>query len=150
MSGAGRMRAAAVSYLNARSRSTRASTGSRQSAPRAAATPRGPAGGRAARIAEDEADIGLMPVAAAASIGDLRLVRGCAVGARGPVRSIVIVADRPIDELDELAVDLSSRTSVVLGRLVLRARRKGREPRLFGATARDALAGVSGSRGKRS
>ena len=37
----------------------------------------------ARRVAEDEADVALMPVAAAATIGDLRLVRGCAIGARG-------------------------------------------------------------------
>ncbi|HEY4013542.1 MAG TPA: cyclic dehypoxanthinyl futalosine synthase [Polyangiaceae bacterium] len=144
MSGDERLRAAAVSYLNAR--------------PLYEGLDREPASARvrldcawpsevARRIAEDEADIGLMPVAAAASIGDLRIVRGCAVGARGAVRSIVIVAEQPIDAIEELAVDLSSRTSVVLGRLVLRARRKGREPRLLGATARDAIAGVSGSRG---
>ena len=32
-----------------------------------------------------------MPIAAAATIGDLRLVRGCAIGARGKVRSVVLV-----------------------------------------------------------
>ncbi len=75
------------------------------------------------------------------------MVRGCAIGARGAVRSIVVVSERPVDELDELMVDLSSRTSVILARLILRARRKGREPRLFGAPPLEAIAGVSGSRG---
>jgi cyclic dehypoxanthinyl futalosine synthase len=101
----------------------------------------------ARRLAEDEADVALMPVAAAATIGDLRLVRGCAIGARGAVRSILVVGEKPIDALDELAVDLSSRTSVVLARLVLRARRRGREPRLVGASPEDAVASVGGSRG---
>jgi cyclic dehypoxanthinyl futalosine synthase len=98
-------------------------------------------------LSEDEADVALMPVAAAATIGDLRLVRGCAIGARGAVRSILVVADRPIDTLDELAVDLSSRTSVVLARLVLRARQRGREPRIVGAEPADAIASVGGGRG---
>ncbi len=145
MTGAGdRLRAAAVGYLNAR--------------PLYEGLDREPASARlrldcasptevARRVAEGEADFALMPVAAAATIGDLRIVRGCAIGARGAVRSIVIVAERPIDTLDELAVDLSSRTSVVLARLVLRARSRGREPRLFGATAKEAIATVSGSRG---
>jgi cyclic dehypoxanthinyl futalosine synthase len=101
----------------------------------------------ARRVAEDEADFGLMPVAAAATLGELRIVRGCAIAARGAVRSIVIVAERPIDAIDELAVDLSSRTSVVLARLVLRARGKDRDLRLFGSTPEDAVASVSGSRG---
>ena len=34
-------------------------------------------------LAENEADVGLMPVAAAATIGDLRLMRNMAIGARG-------------------------------------------------------------------
>jgi len=97
-------------------------------------------------VAEDEADVALMPVAAAASIGDLRLVRGCAIGARGPVRSVVIAAERPIESLEELAVDLSSRTSVVLARLLLRAL-MGREPRLVGCSPQDAVAGIAGGRG---
>src|SRR5580658_9717497 len=62
----------------------------------------------ARRVAEDEADIALMPIAAAATIGDLRLVRGCAIGARGKVRSVVLAADRPIEELESIALDLSS------------------------------------------
>jgi cyclic dehypoxanthinyl futalosine synthase len=101
----------------------------------------------ARRIAEDEADVALMPVAAAASIGGLRMVRGAAIGARGRVRSVVIVGDRPIEEIDELALDLSSRTSVVLARLILRARRRGREPRLIGCSAAEAIASARASRG---
>ena len=96
-------------------------------------------------VAEDEADFALMPVAAAATIGDLRMVRGCAIGARGPVRSIVIVADQPIETLSEIAIDLSSRTSVVLARLILRAR--GGEPRLVGSLPEPAISRVRGKRG---
>jgi cyclic dehypoxanthinyl futalosine synthase len=101
----------------------------------------------ARRVAEDEADVALMPVAAAASIGDLRAVRGCAIAARGAVRSVVLVSERPLEELDELSVDLSSRTSVVLARLVMRARLGGREPRLLGASPREAIDDVRGNRG---
>jgi cyclic dehypoxanthinyl futalosine synthase len=137
------LRAAAVGYLNAR--------------PLYEGLDREPASGRirldcaipaevARRVAEDEADVGLMPVAAAATLGDLRVVRGCAIGARGPVRSILVVSEEPVESLEELAVDLSSRTSVVLARLVLR-RLRGREPRLFGTTPADAIAGVRGRRG---
>ncbi len=140
----GRLRVAAVGYLNAR--------------PLYEGLDREPASARirldcaipsevARRVAEDEADIALMPVAAAATIGDLRLVRGCAIATRGPVRSVVLVGEQPIDELDELAVDLSSRTSVVLARLLLRSRRSGKEPRLVGLGPREAVAHVGGRRG---
>jgi cyclic dehypoxanthinyl futalosine synthase len=140
----GRLRVAAVGYLNAR--------------PLYEGLDRAPATERlrldcaspsevARRVAEDEADFALMPVAAAATIGDLRVVRGCAIASRGAVRSISIVGEQPIDSLDELSVDLSSRSSVVLARLVLRARRHGREPRLLGCAAREAIGSVSRSRG---
>ena len=139
-----RLRVAAVSYLNAR--------------PLHEGLDREPASQRvrldcaspsevARGVAEDEVDVGLMPVAAAASIGELCIARGCAIGARGAVRSVVLVGERPIDYLEELAVDLSSRTSIVLARLVLRARNQGREPRLLGSRAREAIAGVAGARG---
>ncbi|HEV3192154.1 MAG TPA: menaquinone biosynthesis protein, partial [Polyangiaceae bacterium] len=138
------LRAAAVGYLNAR--------------PLCEGLDREPASGRlrldcasptevARRVAEDEADFALMPVAAAASIGDVRIVRGCAIACKGAVRSILIVGERPIDTLDELSIDLSSRTSVVLARLVLRARRRGSEPRLIGSTPREAIESVKGARG---
>ena len=138
------LRAAAVGYLNAK--------------PLCEGLDREPASARvrldcasptevARRVAEDEADFALMPVAAAASIGDVRIVRGCAIGSKGAVRSILIVGERPIDTLDELSIDLSSRTSVVLARLVLRARRRGSEPRLIGSTPREAIESVRGARG---
>jgi cyclic dehypoxanthinyl futalosine synthase len=91
-------------------------------------------------VAEAEADVGLLAVAAAATIGDLRLLRNMALGARGPVRSVAIFSERPLHELDAIALDLSSRTSVVLTRLVL-ARRK-LAPRLFGALPDRAVAAV--------
>ncbi|HEX7602284.1 MAG TPA: MqnA/MqnD/SBP family protein, partial [Polyangiaceae bacterium] len=100
----------------------------------------------ARRIAEDEADVALMPVAAAATIGELRMLRGSAIGARGKVRSVLLVSERPIEELDEVALDLSSRTSVVLARLLLRERLK-REPKLVGLAAGDAIAHVGERRG---
>ncbi|MDB4933285.1 MAG: Menaquinone via futalosine step 3 [Labilithrix sp.] len=91
-------------------------------------------------LAENEADVGLLPVAAAATIGDLRLLRNMAIGARGKVRSVSIVSERPLHELESIALDLSSRTSVVLARLLL-ARRK-LTPHLFATEPAQAIAGV--------
>src|SRR5580658_8163142 len=101
----------------------------------------------ARQVAEDEAEIALMPVAAAATMGDLRVARGMAIGARGAVRSVVIVSETPVETLTELAVDLSSRSSVILARLLLRARLRGKEPRLFGSGPEEGLDSVRGSRG---
>jgi cyclic dehypoxanthinyl futalosine synthase len=96
-------------------------------------------------LAENEADVGLLPVAAAATIGELRLLRNMAIGARGKVRSVAIVSERPLHELDAIALDLSSRTSVVLGRLLL-ARRK-LTPHLFATDPEQAVASVKGRTG---
>ena len=93
----------------------------------------------ARRVAEDEADVALMPIAAAATIGDLRIVRGCAIGARGKVRSVVLASDRPLEELESVALDLSSKTSVALARLIVRRLRKGKEPRWIGLQAANAI-----------
>jgi cyclic dehypoxanthinyl futalosine synthase len=91
-------------------------------------------------LAENEADVGLLPVAAAATMGELRLLRNMALGARGKVRSVAIVSERPIHELDSIALDLSSRTSVVLTRLLLERRKLS--PKLFGARPEDAAKAV--------
>jgi cyclic dehypoxanthinyl futalosine synthase len=96
-------------------------------------------------LAENEADVGLLPVAAAATIGELRLLRNMAIGARGKVRSVAIVSERPLHELDTIALDLSSRTSVVLARLLL-ARRK-LTPHLFATDPEQAVASVKGRTG---
>ncbi len=96
-------------------------------------------------IAEGEGDVALMPVAAAATLGDLELVPNIAIGAKGKVRSVAIVSECPLEEIDRLALDLSSRTSVVLGRLLLERRKL--QPKLFGATPEDAIAEVKGRTG---
>lgn len=100
----------------------------------------------ARRVAEDEADVALMPVAAAATIGDLRMVRGSAIGAKGPVCSVIVVGERPIEELESVSLDLSSRTSVVLAKLMLAARRKT-EPKYVGMPAAQAITSVKGGHG---
>ena len=139
-----RLRVAAVQYLNAR--------------PLFEGLDREPAAARVAldlalpsevarRVAEDETDVALMPIAAAATIGDLRIVRGCAIGARGKVRSVVIAADRPLEELESVALDLSSRTSVALARLLVRRLRRGQEPRWIGLPAARAIEAIGGKTG---
>lgn len=99
----------------------------------------------ARRIAEDEAHVALMPVAAAAAIGDLRMMRGAGICADGAVRSVAIFSEKPVDQLTEISLDLSSRTSVVLAKLILR--RRGLSPRLVGRSANDARESIGGTRG---
>jgi len=66
-------------------------------------------------------EIGLVPVAEIARQG-LEIVPGVGITCFGPVRSILIVSKCPIREIKTLAADSSSRTSVQLGRVILRER----------------------------
>jgi cyclic dehypoxanthinyl futalosine synthase len=100
----------------------------------------------ARKLAEGQCDVALLPVAAYARQGDLVAAPGVCIGARGPVGSVLLVADAPMESLETIALDLSSRTSAVLLRLLLQAR-TGRLPR-FEARPPAELAGVvGGSRG---
>ncbi|HMI92210.1 MAG TPA: MqnA/MqnD/SBP family protein, partial [Polyangiales bacterium] len=99
------------------------------------------------KLLEDEADAGLAPVAVLAAHGGLELVPGCAIACDGAVRSVVLVGDAPIDELEEVLLDAGSRTSVVLARLILRARRNGREPRYCSKPPDEIVREVSGKTG---
>ncbi len=134
------VRVAAVGYLNARPLWDKVPVAMPDAA-LSLASPREVA----RQLAEDEADVALMPVAAAAAFGDVEMVPGIAIGARGPVRSVVIVSQEPIASLSEIALDLSSRTSVVLGRLLLR--RLGSAPKFLGMEPGEIAPQVAGSRG---
>jgi cyclic dehypoxanthinyl futalosine synthase len=75
----------------------------------------------ARRLNEGECDVALVPVAAAVTLGDCDLL-DLGIVARGPVRSVIVAAQQPIETLERLALDASSRTSVILARLELAAR----------------------------
>ncbi len=101
----------------------------------------------ARRLFEDEADAALVPAAAIAMHGGLEIAPGIAVGARGPVRSVVLLSERPVEELDTLLLDSSSRTSVVLARLVAAHLRKGRALTVYSRTPAQILAETRGGTG---
>ena len=60
------------------------------------------------------ADIGIIPAITYATIPDLVILHDIAIAARGPVRSIVLVCKKPLEEVRTIAADTSSRTSVAL------------------------------------
>src|SRR5260370_12567911 len=82
----------------------------------------------ASAVAAGAADIGIIP-AIELNRHDYGRVRGLGIACRGPVRSILLVSSRPFGEIETLAGDASSRTSVALARVIL-ARRYGGQPRL--------------------
>jgi cyclic dehypoxanthinyl futalosine synthase len=97
------------------------------------------------RLFEDEADVALAPVAPLATHGGLEIVPGAAIGCDGPVLSVKIVGDRPIEQAEEILLDAASRTSVVLARLIVRALRDGHEPRYCARPAREIVERVGGA-----
>ena len=80
----------------------------------------------AQRLVAREVDMALAPVATLALRDGFELAPNICIGADGEVTSVLIVAERPIEELDLLLLDTASRTSVVLARLVAAHLRKGR------------------------
>lgn len=73
----------------------------------------------AAQLAAREVDVALVPVAAVLDDPELRIVPGFAIGADGPVTSVLLVAETPPEEWTELLLDGASRTSQLLTRVLL-------------------------------
>lgn len=68
----------------------------------------------ARKLTSDEADIGLIPVAAIPSLPYFNIVSDYCIGAEGPVRTVVLLSNSPIETLDRVYLDYQSRTSVTL------------------------------------
>ena len=81
------------------------------------------------RLREGRADIGIVP---SVELGrqKLEVIRGTGIACDGPVRSILLISKVPFKDIRTLATDSSSRTSVMLSRIVL-AKKYGAEPRFF-------------------
>ncbi len=70
-------------------------------------------------LAAGTADIGIIPVFTCAEIPNLVVVPDVAIASRGAVRSILLISKKPLDQVQNVAVDTSSRTSVALTQVVL-------------------------------
>jgi len=80
----------------------------------------------AQRLHAGEIDLGMIPSIEYA-LGDYAIVPGVAIGSRGPVRSVSLFHPGPIESVRRVALDTSSRTSVVLAKVLLHER-LGRDP----------------------
>ena len=68
----------------------------------------------AAALAAKQADIGIIPAFAYAEIPGLVILPNIAIASKDRVRSILLVSKKPIEEVQTVATDSSSRTSVAL------------------------------------
>ena len=80
----------------------------------------------AERLHAGEVDLGLVPSIEYA-FGRYAIVPGVAIGSRGPVRSVRLFHELPVEEIRRVALDTSSRASAALVRVLLHAR-LGRDP----------------------
>jgi len=96
----------------------------------------------AERLHAGEIDLGTIPSIEYA-FGDYAIVPGIAIASRGPVHSVSLYHQRPVDELRRVALDTSSRTSVALLKVLLRER-LSRDPEYVEmAPSLDAMLGVA-------
>jgi chorismate dehydratase len=77
-----------------------------------------------ARIAQmlinDEVDLALIPVAAIPRLPEAYIVSDYCIGAEGPVASVCIFSEVPMEKITDIYLDYQSRTSVNLARILLR------------------------------
>jgi len=74
--------------------------------------------GCARALEQGNADIGIIPAAAYASIAGLQILPGVAIASLRAVRSILLVCKVPIEDVRTVALDTSSITSVALAKIL--------------------------------
>ena len=76
------------------------------------------------RIAEmllnDQIDMGLVPVAVIPCMKEYYINGNFCIGSNGPVASVCIFSERPLEEVTTVLLDYQSRTSVQLARILLK------------------------------
>ena len=65
----------------------------------------------ASKLIDNQVDIGLVPVAALLHITDYHIVSDYCIGANGPVNSVFIFSEMPIEKIRSIRLDEQSRTS---------------------------------------
>ena len=71
-----------------------------------------------AKLAYNQADIGLIPVAGLEDLENYQIVSDCCIGAEGKVRTVVLASEVPLEEIDTILMDYQSRTSVLLAKVL--------------------------------
>ena len=74
------------------------------------------------KVAAGSVDIGLIPAVEYQRIPNLRIIPNLSVASKGSVRSVLLVSKAPWSRIRSIALDRSSRTSVILLRILLRMR----------------------------
>lgn len=76
--------------------------------------------GVARKLISGEADIGLVPVAAIPELNSPVIIGSYCIGTKGTVRTVMLMSNTPIQEIDTIWLDYRSVTSVNLARVLAR------------------------------
>jgi chorismate dehydratase len=71
-------------------------------------------------LIEDKLDIGLIPVAATLKLEQWHIVGDYCIGSEGPVASVCIFSEVPVEAIKKVYLDYQSRTSVNLAKILLK------------------------------
>ena len=72
------------------------------------------------KLISGEADAGLVPVAAIPLIKNARIISDYCIGADGAVQTVLLISRRPLEQIKQIHLDLDSRTSVALAKVLAR------------------------------
>ena len=74
----------------------------------------------AQKLLDDEIDIGLVPVAIIPRMNEAHISADFCIGSNGPVASVCLFSDVPLENVDNILLDYQSRTSVQLAKILLK------------------------------
>jgi len=74
----------------------------------------------AGKLLDESIDVGLVPVAVIPRLKESHIITDYCIGCNGPVASVCLFSEVPLEEVKEVLLDYQSRTSVALARLLLR------------------------------
>ena len=72
------------------------------------------------QLTEQKLDLALMPVAELVSLPHGKIISNCCIACDGAVRSVLLFSRKPIEQIETIAWDSASRSSVMICELILR------------------------------
>ena len=72
----------------------------------------------AAKLAFNLADIGLIPIAGLEDLDEYHIIGDYCIGSVGKVKTVVLVSEVPLDEIETVLMDYQSRSSVLLAKVL--------------------------------
>ena len=74
----------------------------------------------ASKLLDESIDIGLVPVAVIPKLKESHIITDYCIGCSGPVASVCLFSEVPLEDVEAVMLDYQSRTSVALARVLLK------------------------------